>query len=250
MPRTTLLRRIALPLALALLTTGCGDDSDDDQRADTIDDPTSTTQADEPADTTTTEDSAVDDEQQQSLESKLLTVEDMPSGYTLSSSDDTDDDDETDDFCEGAFDQFDQLEGFEDDAEAEVEFQKGQPTMAGGAFVTQSLGVGDGDRLAEAFERLPSAFEQCVAFSTTEDDGTTVSGSFSPLSFASFGDDTFATHVSGEVSGQGLTFALSGDMVFVREGDIAMMVFAFSFGEVTVPAEELERIVAAAHAKL
>ena len=238
-------------IGLAGLLPACGDDSDGDQAA-TLTDAPSTTQSEGREDgTTQPPDELPVKRDQASLEGKLLTVGDLPSGWTISESEETEDAESEDEseFCAEAFKDF---EEFDDDEglEAESEFQKGEPSIMGGAFLSQSLAVSDEDALADAFDRLPEAFEKCREFEETDDEGSTFKGTFSPLSFDRYGDDTFAMHMSAQANSDGFEFPLAGDFVFVREDDIVMMVVSFGFGAATVPIEELEEIVDTAYAKL
>jgi large repetitive protein len=82
------------------------------------------------------------------------------------------------------------------------------------------------------------------------DDGTSATGTFSPLSFSRHGEQTFAMHLSGELGSPGFSYPVAGDMVFVREGPIVMMALTFGFGAITIASDELEQIVATAAAKL
>ncbi|MDZ7673733.1 MAG: hypothetical protein U5K30_01480 [Acidimicrobiales bacterium] len=237
-------------MAYSLLIAACGGDSDDG-RADTLSDPEPPEQSDGDDDRDSTSEAENEDQgvlDESALEKRLLTVADMPSGYTISPPEESDDT-EADDLCEEVFEEI----GFDEDSaagpEAEVSFSKGEASIAGGAVVQQSLGSAEADKLEENFDKLGEAFDACREFSTTDEDGT-MTGTFSPLSFTKFGDDTFAMHLSGDVSSEGFDFPISGDMVFVREGNVVMTIASFGFGMVNIPVEELEQIVEAAHAKL
>jgi hypothetical protein len=180
----------------------------------------------------------------------LLNVADMPTGYTISPP--SSGNSSGDDFCKEAFAGLDVTrESKVKGPSAERDFMKGQPSLAGAALVVEDLGSDTEERLTQIFDKLPEAFGKCRTFSTTDKDGTKTSGTFDPLSFDKIGDQTFAMHMSGNTSSpQGFNYPFAGDLVFVREGSVAMIIFGFGLGALSVPITELEQIVKTGHAKL
>lgn len=197
------MRRLLTPLAALLLVpsllVGCG--SDDPQQADTLDETTTTSTATEPTAGSGPADTAAPSGPitQDALAGVLLTVNDMPSGWSVSPPDAED----ADEFCKAAPDYR------EPTLESEVSFQESDF----GPFVIESAGTYDD---AKAFmTEIRKVVEACRDFTETDDDGTESKGSFQPLSFPKFGEETFATRLSGNSGG----FPISGDIVFVRLDD-------------------------------
>lgn len=226
--------RLALGL-VAILAVSCGGS---EEQAQTIS-PTTV----EGSTTTTEPEQEVGD-----LQQKLLTVADLPTGYSLEPPEDEEEDEGPSEFCEGA--SLELAEEFGATQEAEVSFAKGEASLAGAAFLGQTLGEYSDDNADRAFDHAVEVFQGCQEFETTQEDGTTFKGTLSPLSFSKFGDETFAIHLSGELEGEGMTFPIGGDVVFAREGRVICLLVSFGFGASQIPATELEDIVEIAMAKL
>jgi len=201
------MRRLLAPLAILLVLVSCGSDDDDSDRADTLEETTTTSVAEE-ASTTTSEPEDADSGPvtQEALSGALLTVDDLPSGWAVSPPDEDEDDD---DFCEDA------PKYRQPVMEAEVEFQESDF----GPFAFEAIGTYDD---ASAYmDEIRAAVEACRDFTETDEDGSESKGSFQPLSFPKFGEETFATRLSGEGGG----FPFSGDIVIVRlDDELVMMI--------------------------
>lgn len=185
-------RLVAVLVPVVLVTTaGCGSggDTTGDERARTIEGPASEA-PDVPAgdgDETLSE---------AELRAALLTVQDLPTGYTLDSSPDEDDDEPLQgDDCAARFEALD--EANEDPAaEAEVDFEGGF-----GVLLSESLSsYDDKDQLEEAFDKFASLASDCPSFTDTDDDGTTTKFTLGALSFPKLGDETLAITLNVEAA--------------------------------------------------
>lgn len=233
------LASVLLAVALVLLPA-C--DGDNPERADTVgtDDSTTTTQADQ----------EVGD-----LQARLLTVADLPTGFSEGSPFGDEDDaasDESDDdepeFCDEAFSKF---EAVEPKSEAERDFKRGDASIAGAAGFNQTLAEMDSsDQAAELFDGISPAFDQCKEFEETDEEGNTFKGSFSALSFPKLGDETFAFHMTASGGNGEFTIDIGGDFVFIRVGRVINTLATISFGESSISAQELEGIARTSLEKL
>ena len=123
--------------------------------------------------------------------------------------------------------------------EVEREFQKAQM----GPFVFTSVSRFDGSDADEAMGAFRTMLEQCTEFTSTDDDGTVVTGGFAPVSFPSHGDETFAARLT--MQGEG--FLGEGDIVAVRSGADVVLTFGLQmttvFGGESFADGEFEGIV-------
>lgn len=229
---------IALVTALAVISAACGGGEDDNGKAQTV----------APEETTTTTAAPVESADTGDLKAKLLTVADMPTGYSEKPPEPEDEEEDTSDFCQ-------KLQALEKDhkaaEEAEVTFQKGEASLFGGAEVVESLGRFESkERAKQAFDAFAAGMQECKTFEQTDADGSTFKGSFTALSFPKVGDDTFAVHLKASGGSEGVTIDLGGDFVVVRKSRLMLAVATFSFGATAIPASELEQIVRKAVSKL
>lgn len=233
-------------VAVGLLLAGCADGGDGEggDRAETLREATTTTAA---APTTEPEQVVGD------LNARLLTVADMPTGYSEGDpfgdgEEGAEDEEDDSEFCAEAFST---IEDVEPKQEAERAFKKGEPSLFGAAGIEQSLQEMESRQQAEEiFRQIAPVFEKCREFEETDDDGNTFKGTFSPLSFPKLGDDTYALHMSATGGANGFDITIGGDFVFIRKGKVIDLLFAFSFGSSAIPASELEAIARNSVAKL
>lgn len=239
------MRRLHAPvIALFLIISGCGGNGGEaDDRAATL--PTQ-----EAPETSTSSEKAKSTESADSgdLKAKLLTVADMPTGYSEAPPEETEaDDDEPSEFCK-------ELQEFEEQhkasEEVEVTFQKGTPSLFGGANLVESLGRFESEaRANDAFDAFVKGMQNCKTFEQTDEEGT-FKGSFSALSFPKLADDTFAAHLSGSGGSEGFNIDIAGDFVAVRESRVILLIATITFGAGAVQPSELETIVRKAVDKL
>jgi hypothetical protein len=217
---------------LALLATGCGGGDDNGSDSSSGSGSGSDTEA------TTSGD----------LKAKLLTVGDLGTGYTVDDSGTTEDENDPGEFCKDLATLEDKYKSKE---EAEVDFNKGQISMEGGAFLMESLErYSSAAEANKVFDEGSAAFKKCKTFELKEDDGSTFKGSFAEASFTKVGDETFAARLTGTAGAGGISLPLAGDFVVVRRADVIMLVAALGFGSKKVDAAELETIVKKAEAKV
>lgn len=204
--------RLCAAVIVLLVLGGCSSNSDTPDRAATVDATTTTG----PPDSTTTTNPSVDIDQAQ-LESVLLTIEDVPTGYAVYT--DPTPDDNGSSLCDG----YDPASEHPELAKANADFSQGGET---GPFIYNSVAVFSPGE-AEAFmESMSDAFNACQTFTETNADGTTYTFTLSPLSFPSFGDETLATRATfdaGIVSGV-------ADLVYVRNGNSIFQVSTLGMG--------------------
>ena len=194
--------------ALLPLACGGGDDGSDAR-------PESTPQRE----TTTVAEDPEPEAPARDVEEMALALDDLPTGWAASPSDeDGDDGDDPSDMAEDCDIDDDVLpEEFEPSEEVEREFQKSQM----GPFVFHSVGRLEAAEAEQAMGAFRTMVEQCTDYTSTDDDGNQVRGSFAPVSYPSHGDETFAARLSMEGEG----FLAEGDLVAVREGGDVVLVF-------------------------
>ena len=198
------LRRIALVVALALVAASCGDDDD---QARTVE--ATTTSTTEPA--AELEESAAGPEESatttteqappSAMDSVVVRLQDLPSGWTVSAPDEDEDDDE---ICNDQ-DPFNLVEPVE---EAESNFEQG----IFGPFLSSIAGrYASTDDAQGVLDALADAVDQCQTFTDTNEDGTETTYTFSALSFPNVGDGTYAARLSadGPFGSLALDFALA-----------------------------------------
>lgn len=185
---------VLVPLAVLAASCGGSDDSDGDERARTIEAPESEAPK-EPEGGGGGGDKTLSEAE---LKAALLTVQDLPTGYTLDTSPD-EDDDETQGSSEECSDRFEALteaEEQDDTTEAEVSFEGGL-----GVVLEQGLeSYPDEEIPAERFDQVVEVLNDCPSFTSTEADGTNTEFTISPLSFPKLGDDTIALNIKVKTS--------------------------------------------------
>lgn len=226
--RTTVTRTLpAMALSLALAACGGGEDGSDGDRARTIAVPNSSA-AEAP------EEGGEETLTEAQLEAALLTVPDLPTGYTAAANDGEDDADDGDAAganaeCSERFEALGDAEGSVADAEAN--FEGGL-----GVVLEQTLeSFEDEDVLAQRFDDVVDVLSDCPSFITTDDTGATTELNISALSFPKLGDDTVALAVAGKSGG----FDLRLNLVLVRLGRNAMNL---AQGGLTADAAVLEQV--------
>jgi hypothetical protein len=184
------------------------------------------------------------------LRSALLTVGDLPTGYSLDAEAGADGSDPADGGNEECDRVFDHMRGSGSAlraggaSTAEIEFTRGEY----GPFISQSL-VSGADRAAvfaafEAFRRVP---DQCREFTEEDDDGS-FTVRLSAESFPTVGEDSFAIKLDASGAGEGITVTLGGYLVLIRVATTMSMIA--HVGVPGVDAAETEKVVRAAAARL
>ena len=193
--------RSMLAVVLAVVLAAAGACSGRDDRAVTINegDGTSSQTNDNPA-VEAPDDPVGDELTQKQVNAALLTVADLPSGWTLGepSEDDSDDDEEVSPAKCGEL--VDAMGADEEAAVAEGErdFNKGGPfgTLMGVSISSYEDEV-DSDKLTE----IADVFGECSSFKGTDSEGVVTEYKVAPLSLANIGDKSLALTMTVESEG-------------------------------------------------
>jgi hypothetical protein len=167
----------------------------------------------------------------------LITLEDLPSGWTGGLSEEQTEDGDTYQFiCT-------ELER-RASQRAAAEFEQGQL----GPFLNHYVALYPRGLAERALADMVGAVELCAEWTQTTDDGTVYKWEISPMAFPTLGDETLAIRVStADIPLLGL-FQL--DQVYVRYGDV---IFGITYGEIGlegVDSEQTEFFVQLAMEKL
>jgi hypothetical protein len=212
-------------IALVVGLAGCGG-GDGDERARTVT-PT-TTAPDDDAEGGGEE--ALTEEQ---LQAALLTVADLPTGYTAGADDDEDEDDsKTTGKDAECSERFAALDAAEDQAvaKADADFEGGF-----GVVLEQDLSsFDDEDALKDRVDNVVDVLSDCPSFTDTDDEGVTTEFTIGQLSFPKLGDDTVALAITGKAQ----ELDIRANLVVVRLGRTLMTV---TQGGLTVDPAALEQ---------
>lgn len=126
----------------------------------------------------------------------------------------------------------------------EAEFTKGSL----GPFVTHTIGSYKSGDAGIAFDYARAVFEDCRTWTEPGDDGVPIEYRASPLSFPRLGDQTFAMRVDAKIG----TVDAQVDIVFVRRGDVIFLIgnTMGGLGVATVDTPLTEQLVRKADEKL
>ena len=187
------MRRVTTSLALAGLLTlaACGGDSGgSDDRAATVDAPPAGTPA-KPAEDSGRGDALTEAE----LKPALLTVQDLPTGYTVGESSEDEDDSEASGASDGCSAKYKALgDADETDVSAEAEASFEGPSL--GTVLEHGLeSYEDEDVPEQRFKDVLSVLNDCPTFSETDDTGAKTDFTVSALSFPKKGDETVALNI-------------------------------------------------------
>lgn len=178
------MRRLpAVAVSLLVLIAACGGEEQDvaDDRARTLDPPAS---AEAPAKPEGDGDKLLSESE---LQAALLTVQDLPTGYTVDTSLNEDDEDEPGDECAARFEALDEGE-VEPAAEADIGYEGGF-----GIVLEQGLSnFEDEDDITAQFDSFSKLAADCPKFTSTDADGAETQFTVGALSFPKLGDDTLA----------------------------------------------------------
>lgn len=220
----TMKRTVAAALAVALLLGACGDGGNEEERAETV-----------PAEGA--EEEAPTEAEPKAADAMLLTVADMPTGYSEKTPAP-----EEDDNSPAPCPEFENIEELESDSEAERNFTKGEPSLFGAAELSQEVHVfNSSDEITERFGAFVKLLEnpECRTFDTTDADAT-FKGTLTPLSFPKLGDDTLAMHMAAQVSSEGIDLPIALDIVVFRKGRALNLLSTVGYGASMIPTTELE----------
>jgi hypothetical protein len=132
------------------------------------------------------------------LTKALLTLDDLPPGWTTPSPSP-----DSSAFCN-------QDITIRPTARADADFERGQ------SFVFHGLGAYNRGEAAAAMDQERKTLANCTQWTETDSDGTTTTYRVRPLSFPKLGDETLAFRLSAEAAGA----VAEVDGVFIRRGDV------------------------------
>lgn len=164
------------------------------------------------------------------IEKALLTVDDMPSGYSEDPELVSDEDEEDDEVTSGSpkCEELMSAMGDEDDekpfGEGEVGFKEGDF----GPFIMESIASHKGDTIEKAMKELRDAFTMCKKFESTDKEGAVTKFTVARMSFPDLGDDTVAVKMSGKEDELGFTFTFN--LVAVRVDQNVVLLVNFGIG--------------------
>ena len=171
------------------------------------------------------------------LQKALLTLDDMPTGFTVDPPDADD---------EGGTDPCGRSTELRQRAVQNVEagFAKGQL----GPFVSHTIGLFRSGTAKDAMDYARKVFEECREWSDTTGDGTVLKFRLSPVSFPRLGDQTFAMRVDVD----GGSVKAQGDLVYVRRKDVIFLLANTmgGLGTASVDSAMTEQLVRKADEKL
>lgn len=204
--------------SLTLVLGACG--ADNEERAQTVDPAETGTPAGEPESTSETESASADLD----IDAALLTLHDMPTGWTQESSDTPTDSDDDASLCGAEL-----LDGAEAVSEAGADFSAGDL----GPLLSHTVAVFDDDGAERGLEAFTQALENCEEWTEDTEDGP-VTFRPAPLSFPSFGDETLA--IRFDVGSEMVDMTM--DMITWRQDNtlnliVVMEVFGTPDGEQT-----------------
>lgn len=201
-------------LLFALLCTsliaiiGCGDGGDGDDRAETLNVTTVATAAASSRSPVAASPSPTPRPNQIDLTRALLSLEDMPTGFTTVPPDDEDD--------RGSQPCGKSTELRHNAVETkEAEFTKG----AFGPIISHVASTFKSGEAKDRFDQARTIFEGCPSWTETDEKGETVEYRLSPLSFPRLGDQAYAMRMDVKTGGA----VAQADIVFVRRGDVIFL---------------------------
>lgn len=228
---------VPLLAAALLVLSGCAEERS--SRAQTVDPPSESSAATEPAPAESSaaepDDAAGEQLTQEQADAALLTVQDLPTGWTTDPA--AEEDDGPDDITEPAecAQIFQALEDQQDPvAQAEADFTAG----GFGPFLSQSVSSFD-DSTTDALAAVTEALNACPTFTSIDADGVRAEFTAAPLSFPNVGDSTVAVRLSASTE----DFDLAFDVVAVSLGNNGMTIVAG--GLTPMDGVQLEQVVRA-----
>lgn len=166
----------------------------------------------------------------------LLTIEDLPTGWSADESADEDEPEPTTKpaRCAAVFAGLDEQEP---KAEAKAAF------TSGGSIIEHTVRSWDGDA-ADLVKQTTAAFSKCKKFTSIDADGSEATFRMSKLSFPNVGDRTLAMRANSSLDGVDVVL----DLIFVGEGKTTFLLTAG--GLAPLPGDDLEAIATKAVEKL
>ena len=223
---------MAAALAGLLAGTACGGDGDAGGTAATTA-PATTSATPTPTPTPTGGQKATAEQRK----AALLTVEDMPTGWSI----DEDDDDDSGPFGEGCAPLTALEKKYPDEGDdAEIAFTQGE---LGPLFGEEVSSLDTADEVSTRIADLKEALGECPSFTYKDDRGATQRVTIAPVSFPTVGDESFAVRIS--VTFRGGRLGMTVVTARVRNHVLVMtgMTLTTVAGSSQLPPKELEELV-------
>jgi hypothetical protein len=169
------------------------------------------------------------------LNSALLTLGDLPTGWTTTA---PQPDNPEDNICD-----FDEKTVSQPLADLKVDFQRAET----GPFLVQTLQSYEGDGAEKVLSAFLEKFQSCSSWTTTDDKGKQTKWQVSGLSFPKSGDQTIAMRIASEATILGI---LELDFVVIRRGRIINAVGYGELGFKGIDSSQTEQFVKRADEKL
>lgn len=176
------------------------------------------------------------------IKDALLTVADLPAGWTATPAEEEDDSEDkvSPAKCQEVLDALDD-KSTDAAAKGEANFNKGGPF---GTIMSETISsyadAVDGDVVQD----IADAFSTCPSFTSTDSDGEVSKVTVSPMSFANLGDQTLAVAMTFESS----TFTVTANLAYVVIGH--NVVAMINGGVAGADGAQLEKVTKKAIAKL
>lgn len=212
-------RFVGVAAALAALTgtaAGCG--SERQERAVTVEPKEADDQSGESDNSENAEsaeaprDAAGDRLSRAQIRKALLSVADLPAGWTQTPNEEEDDSEDSVSpaKCKDVLDALDD-NSTDAAAEAEANFNKGGPF---GTILSQTISSYADEVDPDVVQDIANAFSECPTFTSTDSEGEVSKVTVSPMSFANLGDQTLAVAMTLESS----MFTISVNLAYVVIG--------------------------------
>jgi hypothetical protein len=160
------------------------------------------------------------------IKKALLTLDDMPSGYSEDPDLVSDDDDSEDEVTKGSPQCKKLMSAIEEEDEKPFgEGDVGFKESDFGPFIMESVASHEGDLIKDSMGELREAFSTCKKFESTDAEGAVTKFTVAEMSFPELGDDTVAVKMSGKESSFGFTFDFNLVAVRVDQNVILMVNF-------------------------
>ncbi|MDR7253979.1 hypothetical protein J2X46_002969 [Nocardioides sp. BE266] len=198
---------------LSLAAAGCGGDRP--ERAVTVDPQRSGSTADSTQEAEVVEAPeapAGDQLSKAQIGKALLTVSDLPAGWTATPAEEEEESEDTvsPPKCKDVLDALDET-STDAAAEGEANFNKGGPF---GTVLSQTISSYADPVDSSRVQKIADAFSDCPSFDSTDSDGTVSKVTVSPMSFGNLGDQTLAFAMTLESS----AFTVSVNVAYVVIG--------------------------------
>jgi hypothetical protein len=173
------------------------------------------------------------------LKKLLLTLPDLPTGWSIDPSQSNPDDTSAFSGCP-SLNNMDKT--FPSTARANIDLTKSTE----GPFAGEKLQSYSGDNATKGMAALRPAAAACTSIKSTAPDGTVYDLTMAEMSFPAIGDESVAFQLTGNIN----TTPVDGQFVYARKGNLVSAISAVAVNGNKVDLGELQKITEAAVAKL